>query len=260
MPSTTACCFLSVNGIHRHTRFDVNLAINKLKIATHYNHHYHLCRHSDVDPFSIYQRTTSLLQSQPDDEINSPEMRDVDVDYDGDSDITSILLKPISIPFSNRIGANKGVQTVPVIYPILLIASIALLPPITSIMLTIFFVVYLTQILPFLNDYDNFSPDENEDQDAYAVVFLGAFASALLLSPQTLISPSGDENGLLSSSPYLFAALILVAFGGYVSRTGGREAAAEMSKWEEEEMDALPERRERSLMSLWDDELKEKGD
>ncbi|KAK1742300.1 hypothetical protein QTG54_006865 [Skeletonema marinoi] len=150
------------------------------------------------------------------------------------------------------------------------ISTSAVLPPITSTMVAIFFGVYLALLLPILDEYDDISLDKNDEQDndekhtivaAPSVAFLGAVASAALHSPQGLLVSSEDENGLLllGSVPYLLAALV-VSFGGYVLFNGVSETAKDTRRWDREEMDALPERRERSFMNQWDDELKEKED
>lgn len=155
----------------------------------------------------------------------------------------------------------------PTIYPLGLIAAFAFLPPITSTMIVLFFGLYLALLLPILAEYDDvISLDEQNDDDderkivAPSVSFMGAVASAALLSPQGLIVP--NEKGLLSSavpSYYLFAVLV-VALGGYVLLQGVNETAKDTRQWEGEEMDALSEKEERSVMNQWDDELKEKED
>lgn len=229
--------------------------------------------------YKQYRSTTASswsLQTQQDDNNNntSPrkrrrrQARDTNTDDDDDiSDIiTSILFKHVSVPFST-IGTYNRRQTVPTIYPLGLIAAFAFLPPITSTMIVLFFGLYLALLLPILAEYDDvISLDEQNDDDderkivAPSVSFMGAVASAALLSPQGLIVP--NEKGLLSSavpSYYLFAVLV-VALGGYVLLQGVNETAKDTRQWEGEEMDALSEKEERSVMNQWDDELKEKED
>jgi hypothetical protein len=98
------------------------------------------------------------------------------------------------------------------------------------------------------------------------VAFLGAVASAALLSPQALVvvsSSSDHEKGLLLSSElvpyYLFSGLVIL-LGGYVLWQGVNETINDTRQWEEEEMEALSEKRERSVMNRWDDELLEKDE
>jgi len=137
-------------------------------------------------------------------------------------------------------------------------------------MVAIFFGVYLALLLPLLDESDDISLDENDDEQDFdeinmssaapAVAYLGAVASAALLSPQGLIASSENDGGLsLSSVPYLLASL-LVGLVGFVLFSGVNETATDKRKWEREEIEALPERKERSVMKQWDDELKEKDD
>uniref|UniRef100_A0A7S2PX52 Uncharacterized protein n=1 Tax=Skeletonema marinoi TaxID=267567 RepID=A0A7S2PX52_9STRA len=281
MMSRAACSFLSIDAHHQYcgstSAFHTHQSTN--------NHN--LFRHSDATSsfhgYKHIRRTTTSsshwsLQAQQDDgNIPSRKRRRRQAknentnndDDDGNSDtITSILFKPVPIPFSD-IGKSNKRQTMPAIYSLALIGTIAVLPPITSTMVAIFFGVYLVLLLPILDEYDDISLDKNDEQDndekhtivaAPSVAFLGAVASAALLSPQGLVVSSEDENGLLLSSvPYLLAALV-VSCGGYVLFNGVNETAKDTRRWDREEMDALPERRERSVMNQWDDELKEKED
>ena len=121
-------------------------------------------------------------------------------------------------------------------------------------------------LLPLLDEYDDISLEENDEQDsdmlvaAPAAAYLGAVASAALLSPQgLLVSPEDVRVLSLNSVPYLLAVLT-VGFGGYVLFTGVNETAKDTREWEIEEMDSIPERKERYVMKQWDDELKEKED
>eukprot|EP00984_Skeletonema_dohrnii_P033617 scaffold30701_cov80-Skeletonema_dohrnii-CCMP3373.AAC.1 len=277
--SRAACSVVSIDAHHQYS--GVTSAFHTHQSANNHN----LIRHrSDTASFHgnkhIRRTTTSAywpLKTQQDDKNNPSRKRrrrrpgDINTnndDDDGNSDtITSILFKPVPILFSD-IGMSNKRQTMPAIYPLALVATVAVLPPITSTMVAIFFGVYLALLLPILDEYDDISLDENElDNDekhavvaAPSVAFLGAVASAALLSPQGLLVSSEDENGLLLSSvPYLLAALV-VSFGAYVLYNGVSETAKDTQRWDREEMDALPERRERSVMNQWDDELKEKED
>jgi len=280
--SRSACSFLSIESHHQYC--GATSAFHTHQSANNHN----LIRHRSDTTLSFHgykhiRRTTksssywSLRTQQDDSNIPSRKRRRRQAknentnndDDDGNSDtITSILFKPVPIPFSD-IGTNNKRQTMPTIYPLALIATIVVLPPITSTMVAIFFGLYLALLLPILDEYDDISLDENDEQDndekhtivaAPSVAFLGAVASAALLSPQGLLVSSEDENGLLLSSvPYLLAALV-VSFGGYVLFNGVNETAKDTRRWDREEMDVLPERRERSVMSQWDDELKEKED
>eukprot|EP00984_Skeletonema_dohrnii_P014005 scaffold5861_cov98-Skeletonema_dohrnii-CCMP3373.AAC.3 len=273
--SRAACSFLSIDAHHQYC--GATSAFHRHQSTNNHN----FIRHcSDTASFHGYKRIRASsywpLQAQQGDGKKLSRKRrrrqankvNTNNDDDGNSDtITSILFKPVSIPFSD-IGMNNKRQTMPAIYPLALITTIAVLPPITSTMVAIFFGVYLALLLPILDEYDDISLDENElDNDekhavvaAPSVAFLGAVASAVLLSPQGPLVSSEDENGLLLSSvPYLLAALV-VSFGAYVLFNGVSETATDTRRWDREEMDALPERRERSVMSQWDDELKEKED
>lgn len=284
--SKAACCFLSTDASHHHCQATFTRAFHTVQ-STNENIRCNFIRHSDgASSFqrSYNHRTRSSywsLQTQLDDDNTPPRKRrrrnrarDSDTNLNNDKDdsidtITSILFQPVSIPFSNIIDTNKRRQTVPAIYPLALIATIAVLPPITSAMVAILFGVYLALLLPLVEEYDDISLDETNEQDddeinmsdtAPAAAYLGAVASATLLSPQGLIASSENEGGLLLSSvPYLLASL-LVGVGGFVLFSGVNETATDSKKWEREEIDASPERKERSVMKQWDDELKEKDD
>ncbi len=121
--------------------------------------------------------------------------------------------------------------------------------------------MYLALLLPLLDEYDDISLDKNDEQQdsdmlaaaPAAVAFLGAVASAAILSPEDMRVLS------VHSVPYLLAVL-MVGLGGYVLFTGVNDTAKDTREWEIEEMDSIPERKERYVMKQWDDELKEKED
>jgi hypothetical protein len=297
-------CFLSVTTNRQHSEAR-SAAFLPWKFTTKNHHHINIIR-SDSDAatsilFHSYKRIKRKsssywsLQTQQDD--SSPRKRrrrrrratrtDLNTNNDDDnvdSKITSSLFKHISISSSNIGKTNERRQiTVPTIYLLTLIGAIAelVLPPITSTLLAIFFGVYLALLLPIIDEYDNnimiSSLDENEKQyyddvnernivAPSIVAFLGAVASAALLSPQALVvvsSSSDHEKGLLLSSElvpyYLFSGLVIL-LGGYVLWQGVNETINDTRQWEEEEMEALSEKRERSVMNRWDDELLEKDE
>eukprot|EP00986_Skeletonema_menzelii_P012901 scaffold7298_cov150-Skeletonema_menzelii.AAC.1 len=280
--SRTACHFQSTNAHHQY--FVATLALQTLQQPS--KSHNYFIRHNCVASSSsssffhrckhTVRRTRSSsiwsLQAQQDDS-NIPSRkrrrraRDV-VTNNNDDDITdnvtSLLFKPVAIPFS--ISSNKSRKLMPAIFPLVLIATFAALPPITSTLVIIFFGAYLALLLPLLDEYDDISLEENDEQDsdmlvaAPAAAYLGAVASAALLSPQgLLVSPEDVRVLSLNSVPYLLAVLT-VGFGGYVLFTGVNETAKDTREWEIEEMDSIPERKERYVMKQWDDELKEKED
>mmetsp|Transcript_12122 Transcript_12122/g.17428 ORF Transcript_12122/g.17428 Transcript_12122/m.17428 type:complete len:292 (+) Transcript_12122:412-1287(+) len=288
MMSRTACCFLSIDASHHHCQETFIPTFHTVR-STNVRHKSKSIRH--IDGASSFhrrckhtKRTRSSyhwsLKTQLDDD-SSPSRkrrrrnraRDANLNNDRDNitdTIASILFQPVSIPLSNIIGSDKQRQRLPAIYPLSLIATFAILPPITSAMVAIFFGVYLALLLPLLDESDDISLDENDDEQDFdeinmssaapAVAYLGAVASAALLSPQGLIASSENDGGLsLSSVPYLLASL-LVGLVGFVLFSGVNETATDKRKWEREEIEALPERKERSVMKQWDDELKEKDD
>ena len=250
------------------------------------NDHYHLhTRRGDATGTTLhrYKSTRSSsssssssywsLQTQQDD--NNPPRKqrrkrrqakeittttDDDDDDNNSSAIYSFLFTPVDIPFSIGGTTNKR-QTVPSLYLVATVATSAFLPTITWVLLVLFFGSYLVLLLPLLEEYDDiFSVDENEEDGerltvAPLIAFTGAVASAALLSPQGLVLDD-EKGGGLVSIPYLFATLV-VAFGGYVLFMGVNDMAKDTQEWEREEIDALAERRERSVMNDWDDKLKD---
>mmetsp|Transcript_3129 Transcript_3129/g.4816 ORF Transcript_3129/g.4816 Transcript_3129/m.4816 type:complete len:290 (-) Transcript_3129:40-909(-) len=286
MMSRTAFCFLSTDASHQCSQATFTSAFHTVQSS---NNRCNFIRHCDgASSFHRYKhnrRTRSCsywsLQTQLDDD-NVPSRkrrrrnrsRDTNLNNDDDDitdTVTSILFKPVSIPFSNIIGTNKPRQRVLAIYPLALICTLAVLPPITAAMVLFFSGVYLVLLLPLLDEFDDISLDENNDEQddddgrnvsaaSLALAYLSAVASAALLSPQGLIASTENEGGLsLSSVPYLLASLLL-GLGGFILFSGVNETAKDTRQWEREELDALPERKERFVMQEWDDELKEKED
>lgn len=261
----TTCCFQSTNEPHHY--YGATSAPQPLQLRNRHK----FIRHNCVAGRTRRSSSTiiwSLHAQKDDNNIPSRKRRrraeDVgtsDEDTDISDTVTSLLFKPFSIPFS--LSSNKTPrQTIPTIYPLALVASFAVLPPITSILVVVFFGIYLALLLPLLDEYDDISLDKNDEQQdsdgmlaaaPVATSFLGAVASAAILSPEDMRVLS------LNSVPYLLAVL-MVGLGGYVLFTGVNDTAKDTREWEIEEMDSIPERKERYVMKQWDDELKEKED
>lgn len=261
----TTCCFQSTNEHHHF--YGATSAPQPLQLRNSHK----FIRHNCVAGCTRRSSSTIIwsLHALKDDSNNPSRKRrrrakDVgrsDEDTDISDTVASLLFKPVSISFSISSNKTTSRQTIPAIYPLGLLASFVVLPPITSTLVAVFFGVYLALLLPLLDEYDDISIDENDEQQdsnmlvaaPAAVAFLGAVSSAAILSPENMRVLS------LNSVPYLLAVL-MVGLGGYVLFTGVNETVKDTREWEIEEMDSIPERKERHVMKQWDDELKEKED
>jgi len=163
------------------------------------------------------------------------------------------LTVPVPIPFLlDQPGLALG-------YPLALVGSYAILPPSTSIFLTAFFVGFLVLGRVVVtqsqdnDDHENEDDDEDDDEDeddfigTDVAAFLGALASAGLLSPSGLTSV--ENNGSLFSSAGI-AALVL---GLFVIASGIGQFAEETENDRLEEDTLLSPDEE--LLDLWDKKL-----
>ncbi|KAL7452775.1 hypothetical protein ACHAWC_004501 [Mediolabrus comicus] len=187
------------------------------------------------------------------------------VDDGNDGVVNTLLFSPVPIPFS--VGTTNRKQTIPSLYPLVIVAAIPFIPTITWVLLVLFFGSYLALLLPLLEEYDDIIvvSVENEKEDdeermigAPLISFAGAVASAALLSPEGLIV--SNQNGDLLSLPYLFAVVVVALVGYNVLFMGVDETARDMREWEGEEIDELSVRMEMSAMNEWDDKLNDTED
>ena len=190
------------------------------------------------------------------------------VDDDGnDGVVNTLLFSPVPIPFS--VGSTNRKQTIPSLYPLVIVAAIPFIPTITWALLVFFFGSYLVLLLPLLEEYDNIivssveNEKEEEDEErmigAPLISFAGAVASAALLSPEGLVVSSNQKGDLLSL-PYIFAVVVVASVGYNVLFMGVNETARDMQEWEGEEIDELSARMEMSAMNEWDDKLNDTED
>jgi hypothetical protein len=187
------------------------------------------------------------------------------VDDGNDGVVNTLLFSPVPIPFS--VGTTNRKQTIPSLYPLVIVAAIPFIPTITWVLLVLFFGSYLALLLPLLEEYDDIIvvSVENEKEDdeermigAPLISFAGAVASAALLSPEGLVL--SNQKGDLFSLPYLFA-VVVVALGGYnVLFMGVDETARDMQQWEGDAIDEMSVRMEMSAMNEWDDKLNDTED
>jgi len=188
------------------------------------------------------------------------------VDDSNDGVVNTLLFSPVPIPFS--VGTTNRKQTIPSLYPLVIVAAIPFIPTITWVLLVLFFGSYLALLLPLLEEYDDIIivvSVENEKEDdeermigAPLISFAGAVASAALLSPEGLVL--SNQKGDLFSLPYLFA-VVVVALGGYnVLFMGVDETARDMQQWEGDAIDEMSVRMEMSAMNEWDDKLNDTED
>ena len=164
--------------------------------------------------------------------------------------------KSIPIPFI----AN---QSLPLAYPLVALAALPILPPVTWGLSVCLFSAYLALGTKVLdggsaedfngNNFDESDGEQGEGENARTFLplasFTGAFATAGLLSPQGLV-PEG-ELPLLASSVGVFAlGLGLMAFVSGIDELGKEERA-----WEEREREKGAAREEKRRIDLWDEEL-----
>jgi hypothetical protein len=179
--------------------------------------------------------------------------------------VNTLLFSPVPIPFS--VGTTTRKQTIPSLYPLVIVAAIPFIPTITWVLLVLFFGSYLALLLPLLEEYDDIivvsveNEKEEEDEErmigAPLISFAGAVASAALLSPEGLVL--SNQKGDLLSLPYIFA--VVVALVGYnVLFMGVDETARDTQEWEGEAIDETSMRMEMSAMNEWDDKLNDTED
>ena len=142
-------------------------------------------------------------------------MKEINAVDDGNDGgvVNTLLFSPVPIPFS--VGTTNRKQTIPSLYPLVIVAAIPFIPTITWVLLVLFFGSYLALLLPLLEEYDDIIvvSVENEKEDdeermigAPLISFAGAVASAALLSPEGLVS--SNQKADLLSLPNLFAVVV----------------------------------------------------
>ena len=188
------------------------------------------------------------------------------VDDGNDGVVNTLLFSPVPIPFS--VGTTNRKQTIPSLYPLVIVAAIPFIPTITWVLLVLFFGSYLALLLPLLEEFDDdiiVVSVENEKEDdeermigAPLISFAGAVASAALLSPEGLVL--SNQKGDLFSLPYLFAVVVVALVGYNVLFMGVDETARDMQQWEGDAIDEMSVRMEMSAMNEWDDKLNDTED
>ena len=266
---TTTCCYPPSLRSHRRIQHTLDAVI----------------LHHGIDKLRKQTRTSSSysalsLQIQLDDNNAIPPTKTprrkrkrraretISGDDNNNSSIISILFQPVGSTKNNK-RRKTVVEAIPPIYLLGIFVSISLLPAITSAMLVLFFGSYLALFSSLLEDeeYDynddvslSLDDDNNEEKDEEtrevkgvvvaapsSIAFVGAVASAALLSPQGLVWNDEKNGFIIAATLIIIAALI-------------KEIAKDTRQLEGEEIDTISERMERSAMSQWDDKLKETED
>jgi hypothetical protein len=165
------------------------------------------------------------------------------------------LFKRISLPSIAILQGGKDTIDIPLVYILSVLGSVAIVPFVTWILLTAFFGIYLALGKVFINedenDYNN--QFETEVEDNYngiipLAAFTGAIASAVLVSPEGLVS-----NTLFSlASP---VAIIALGLGGIAIFTGVIDSRKDEVIFEEHDAREEIIREEMRQMDLWDKEI-----
>jgi len=184
--------------------------------------------------------------------------------------LSRFLFRPVLLPL-NFGKKRKNFPSVPLFYVLAVISSASIFPLVTWAMLAVFFAIYLTLGMAFMDEYDDLGiaiddsiDNQNERRDFFEqgkgdnqklvplASFVGAVASAGLLSPQGLISVGG------TFSPASPIALFTLAIG-FVALAGGIWGFDDVEKrWEEKDVRQRVGKNERRKMDQWDEELKKK--
>ena len=172
--------------------------------------------------------------------------------------IYRFLVQPVPIPLLDNL---------PLVYPLALLLSAAIIPPVTCGLLVLFFGVYLSlgnSVLGDANDgyYDNtlLSDDESENQDVNGVIplasFTGALASSALISPQGLVLSSEDQSSFTLTSTI---GIVALGLAGITILVGIQGMDKDEQRWKEREVQESIMRNGKKRMDQFDYTLLKDG-
>lgn len=181
----------------------------------------------------------------------------------------SFIFRRISLPSALSLlpGGQDKIE-VPLVYILSVVISAAIISLTTWILLTAFFGIYLALGTVLMEEYDDLDNNFDQDNDGKEmdvniqeekhngliplIAFLGALASAALLSPQGLSSKASFSL----ASPL---AVIVLLLGGLVVLMGIKDVREDELKLEEGDIRESRLREEKRRMDLWDDEIRKQG-